>query len=393
MKKLSFILSLSLLSNFIQAQTFEIQTLNAGVGDLYNCVYFNNDTNGYIGSQNGDVYKTNDGGLNWTNLGRIQPVVRSIYFIDENTGFTAGDSGIYKTTNGGLNWTKKFTGYLRSVKFFNKDTGYAAGHVGIIKTTDGGENWTNCFNETFIDFLFIQNDKTIYAPRVEYPFDSYYKSSDAGNSWTRIYVQGLKNGVRSIYFVDTDTGFIGESGKTVLKTTNASQSWNTTYIDSPFSLNGFYFLNKNTAYAIGVAKNINSIISYTSDGGNNWTEIYDTSDIVFTDIYFPNSNVGYAVGNLGTIKKITVTNNVSVNKLPVEVSATVYPNPSNGHFNITLPPQTKEVLIYNSHGKLVNKAITDGLTGMDYYITCKGIYLIQIVTENQIINRKLIVSD
>jgi hypothetical protein len=95
----------------------------------------------------------------------------------------------------------------------------------------------------------------------------------------------------------------------------------------------------------------------------------------------------------GTIKKTIATNNDTVNKLPVNIGATVYSNPLNGYFHIILPPQTIEILIYNSNGKLVNKAITEGLTGMDYYVTCKGIYLIQIVTENQIINRKLIVSD
>ena len=100
-----------------------------------------------------------------------------------------------------------------------------------------------------------------------------------------------------------------------------------------------------------------------------------------------------AYRKLENVKNNIETNNDSVSKLPVITGTTVYPNPSNGHFNITLPPQTKEILIYNSHGRLINKTKMEGQTGMDYYVTCKGIYLIQIVTENQIINKKLIVSE
>ena len=73
--------------------------------------------------------------------------LRSVLFIDKNTGFAIGDScTILKTTDAGATWLKKKPAtnsneYLNSICFINKDTGYIVGSQSIIKTTDGGETW------------------------------------------------------------------------------------------------------------------------------------------------------------------------------------------------------------------------------------------------------------
>ena len=70
-------------------------------------------------------------------------LLRSVCFIDENTGFIVGEFGtILKTTNGGTTWTSISSGTgntLYSVKFPDATTGYIAGDNGtIMKTADGG---------------------------------------------------------------------------------------------------------------------------------------------------------------------------------------------------------------------------------------------------------------
>ncbi|HRI46342.1 MAG TPA: YCF48-related protein [Ignavibacteriaceae bacterium] len=61
--------------------------------------------------------KTSDGGSNWIehSLG-VNSILYSIYFIDKNNGWAAGDGGIYKTTDGGA---------VTSVKLEEVPTEYA----------------------------------------------------------------------------------------------------------------------------------------------------------------------------------------------------------------------------------------------------------------------------
>ncbi len=77
--------------------------------------------------------------------------LRSVCFINENTGLVVGDVGtILKTTDGGTVWTTISSGTtknLNSVDFPKADTGFAAGDSGIIlKTMDGGSTWTTSYS-------------------------------------------------------------------------------------------------------------------------------------------------------------------------------------------------------------------------------------------------------
>ncbi|MBX2904577.1 MAG: T9SS type A sorting domain-containing protein [Taibaiella sp.] len=92
------------------------------------------------------LLKTTDTGKHW-NIIYEQPGIGGIYFWDENNGImVAGAGKVFKTTNGGMNWTLKpapTTQPLFSVAFLSASTGYAVGGNGaIIKTTDAGETWT-----------------------------------------------------------------------------------------------------------------------------------------------------------------------------------------------------------------------------------------------------------
>lgn len=74
--------------------------------------------------------------------------LNGIYFVDDNTGFTCGDGGVmYKTVNGGVNWTSSGTGLpsvdLTSVSFKDANNGVVVGANGTIYVTvNGGSSWT-----------------------------------------------------------------------------------------------------------------------------------------------------------------------------------------------------------------------------------------------------------
>lgn len=102
------------------------------------------------------LYKTTNGGDNWFNLNApsVSPLNKSIFFINNNTGFLGGDGGeISKTTNGGLNWSTNITEFTQyqflEIQFVNMNTGYIAGFSNsninlqniVLKTTNSGSNW------------------------------------------------------------------------------------------------------------------------------------------------------------------------------------------------------------------------------------------------------------
>ena len=128
-------------------------------------VFFVNQNTGFIAGDSGNVLRTSNGGINWNVTNILSPAVsyKSVYFFDQNTGYIAGriltidsisadaEAEIIKTTNGGLNWFSVLndTGYtLRSVYFINSNTGYATGGLFalaknyLLTTTNSGLNWS-----------------------------------------------------------------------------------------------------------------------------------------------------------------------------------------------------------------------------------------------------------
>jgi photosystem II stability/assembly factor-like uncharacterized protein len=150
----------------------------------FTSVYFTDPSTGYVAGHDGILLKTTDGGTIWTFLSSgTQETLASLFFTDANTGFMVGGYNIYKTTNGGTSWNFMFNANtsLYSIFFPDPNTGYAVGgnlNNGIIaKTTDGGTNWT-------------------------------------------VHPMGTPYELRSVYFIDSTTGYtVGHYG-TILKTTN-----------------------------------------------------------------------------------------------------------------------------------------------------------------------------
>ena len=132
----------------------------------------------YAGTWGGGVFKSTNGGGNWTamNTGLTSTYVYALA-IDPNTPLTiyAGTSGgVFKSTNGGGNWTAMNTGltntYVHALAIDPNTplTIYAGTWGGVFKSTNGGGNWTAMntgLTNTYINALAINPDtpSTIYA--------------------------------------------------------------------------------------------------------------------------------------------------------------------------------------------------------------------------------------
>ena len=231
--------------------------------------------------------------------------VRDLQFLDSLTGFMvstkpAVDTAfIFKTTDGGNNWSTTFFDslYLISMDFVDKNVGYCGGAKvgsGILKkTTDGGNNWftvTSIPFTMFDDIEFVNKDTgwICFKSVVE---GALWRTTNGGVSWQ---MQLDYNYAPSkIFFVNSSTGWvIGNSGQNLYKTTNSGQNWVVQYGFSN-SITDVHFLNTDTGYIIG---GIGNGLIKSTNKGDNWIECNSLPIYPNARIFFINNHRGW-VGN------------------------------------------------------------------------------------------------
>jgi PKD repeat protein len=92
-----------------------------------------------------NVFKSTDGGHNWTTVATLSAMLFGVDFANANFGVVGGEEKIFATNNGGTSWTTYTTGYenFYATKAYADGTGYCGGtDQHIYKTTNFGATWT-----------------------------------------------------------------------------------------------------------------------------------------------------------------------------------------------------------------------------------------------------------
>lgn len=175
------------------------------------CVDPTNSNVVYIASGDGDyytepslgVFKSTDGGETWTSTGpnwgsnegaRIRAMVMDPN--DNNTLIFASNKGIYRTTNGGGNWTLEQNGNFYDIDF-NKDantnTFFAVTKTQVYKSTNNGDTWTAVYTVSGSNRLAIAttaaNTNYVYvvsSKSANNGFNGLFRSTDNGASFTQM---------------------------------------------------------------------------------------------------------------------------------------------------------------------------------------------------------------
>ncbi len=273
----------------VGTQWIKISTNNFYFKDLY----FTTADTGYAVT-NG-VYKTTDGGNSWQLISQpIAHILQSVYFTDK---YAVGNDGIVFKTTDGNNWTFNwiYGTQLKSVFFINTDTGFVVGDAGkIYKTVNGGGNWALQSSGT------TQNLKSIFFTTTDIGYavgenGTYLKTLNGGTTWISETVIGSFDVLNDVYFSDVNNGFIVGSGSVFLKTTNGGNNW-AQLSPNWFEGKSIYFSDVNTGYVAGMI-GANGGLAKTVDGGNTWALIhYNNLNSLFS-LNFPTPTVGYALGN------------------------------------------------------------------------------------------------
>ena len=287
------------------------QWILKSTGCNLNSVFFIDEMTGYAAGDSGTVLATVDAGADWQCLfsGTSQSL-KSIYFNNSLTGYAAGNGGvIIKTTNGGVNWTSLTTGTatnLTGIHFPTTDTGYAVGASLTLKTTNGGTSWTSIPANTGSSIFFSTGLKGLSTNNSHY----LSKTSDGGSFWSINTAPGNPINQYANIFINENTGWTTGAGNKAYKTTNAGNNW-VTQSNSATAFAVFYGidftdeLNGCIAGYSGFFYGDSSMIYRTSNGGTNWTSMPTGLKKILRDVDFADEMNGWIVGDGGLILNTT----------------------------------------------------------------------------------------
>jgi len=360
---------------------------------------------------NGGVFRTTNGGADWTSVGGGtigSDGVSAIEPLDANTAFASTSSStatkIFKTTNGGANWSLVFNqtgGFISGIQMKSALEGYAVGSpVGgkwtILNTTDAGNTWTRLSSEP----TQIGNEQGLLSVQLlgntiwfGTTSAKVYRSTDLGVTWTSASTSG--SFVYGLHFNSPTLGLTGFTGGVLNLSTNSGTSWDTTHSTGTTRIvTGISGLGNEFWATIGAQ------IAYTNTNGQTWS----FSSPGFTGIVSLwavsmaplSTNVnGWAVGEDGIILHYSRNStSVETNHTPLPKSYVLeqnYPNPFNPATTIKysiVNESNVKLLLFNSIGQLVKVLFNSPQSAGNYDINFSalslpsGVYFYRIETNS-----------
>ncbi|MEZ5026581.1 MAG: hypothetical protein R2739_08385 [Chitinophagales bacterium] len=360
----------------LKAQSFSPSNIPRSA--RYDDVSFVNNNIGYT-SVRGFIYKSTDGGNNWTYISKLdtsstfRTYSRSVDFIDEDTGFVGTltvntfKGGIFKTTDKGLTWKKVFEvsdlgeGVCGMDHYENMLVGVGtyAGPANLYISHDYGATFItkdlSSLASALVDCYIVNKDTffiTGSSDTATHERPLILKTTDGGNSFQvvsmlnavggyvwKIYFRPDGNGLASVENNFNDPSLYGY----VLRTTDFGATWQEHVVDTVGNFGGIILLDNDVAFTTeqhqyGMWK--------STDGGVNWTKLafsedttkagnrmllLDNGKIVIAGAYIYTSGsttvgIQQQHSNIADYHTIKVTPNLvgkNVNEIKVELDAKV----------------------------------------------------------------------
>jgi len=241
----------------------------------------------------GQIYKTNDGGVNWQLLvDSSKTFFRSIGFADSLTGWV-GNLGDSTST---------------------PDT------IPLYHTNDGGHTWHPVTNipsphPKGICGISVVTDSIVYAYGRFYGPPVLLKTIDKGATWTSIDMSPYASGLVDAHFFNKDTGFVtgcignpatNQQQALILSTFDGGATWQTRHTSTRLDEEVWKisFPSRNIGYATieyqGTSLNINTYFLKTTDGGLTWTDMPFLAPGTYYDLQgvgFINDSTGWIGGD------------------------------------------------------------------------------------------------
>lgn len=392
--------------------------------------------------------KTIDGGTTWvastipTSTIPAAALVSDIFALDgttawlstayTGTGSSTNTNAVYKTTNGGTNWTRLTTGYTTAsfpniVHFWDANTGLTAGDpvsnvMQILRTTNGGTSWTpvtgvpapSAANEYGLTGAKYTTGDSVWFGTTK---GRIYRTADKGLTWAANSTPALDFGggaagggvdgsSAKMAFKDASNGLLiavdNEIDAVLYATDDAGATWEPLETTGSWFFTDLAFVPGTTNTYVTTGNNSDAAVgtgsSFSTDGGLTWTLIDNIAGVdggQRGSVKFLNSTTGWAgffsdgpAGSEG-ILKFSGNLSLAVNEASAKSGLKVYPNPAVDVVNLTANKEIKSVNIYDLSGKKV-KSTTD-TKQINVSNLAKGTYILQAYYGNgSVENTKII---
>ncbi len=327
----------------------------------------------YLGTEAGIFYST-DGGVTWISPALTINYIRSIEINDVNGDMYAGTwgAGMYKSTDNGVTWTQ-FNSGLGSGTVVTSVAADIFGNIyagtfgkGVFKSTDDGVTWIDTdLGYDYVWDISVTSAGNVYVATYG---GGIYRSLNNGTTWEDLnslldlwYTYAVAIDATDNVFISTWTGGIYKLTGITPSAPGGSSSIQS-FVWEPVGMNGF------GVSSLLIDENTNTIFAGIDDG-----TLYGNSEIL-----------------------TSVDSNIEV---PVEFDlGQNYPNPFNPTTSIKVSIQERgnySLRIYNSIGQEVNSLFTGSLEAGYYDFTfdgknlSSGVYFYSLTGKNINITKKM----
>ncbi|XMO85262.1 YCF48-related protein [Algibacter sp. AS12] len=382
--KFTYFLLLISLSTFAQTWQAAPNIVTNTDGTRFDDVFFLNDNLGWAANgQHGAIFKTTDGGLNWTEqlnhseLGGNNKYFRNVEFLNENIGFVGTLNGaFYKTVDGGDNWTEVSISpnpnAICGINAVGSSTIYGCGAyfqpAHLIKSTDSGDTWTytdmSAYANALVEVKFLDELNGFAAGRNN-TGAIVLKTTDGGVTWSNIYQATISGEyVWKLQILDGNPNVIfgaiytsqANPGK-LIKSLDGGVTW--TSHDAPESgVEAVGFISETKGWMGGHTTGFHE----TNDGGATWTDLNIGGNL--NRIFVLNSTLAYAAG--ASIYKYTTetlnTNNSEIYRKDLDI--TLSQNPVGNLLEFTINYNVGDnilIELYSSTGAFIKQLTRDSI--------------------------------
>lgn len=408
MKKLFLLFVLMGVTLSVNAQSWVVlSTIPAPLFDI-NSISVVDGTTMWVCGTAGNVRRSTNGGVNWTNGTNTGLPAQDLYGISaldaQNCWVGTVAGSIYKTTNGGTSWTLQFSlsgSFSNGIKMFTSDYGVYTGDptasgqpYQMRNTTNGGTNWINSVNSPIAGSEFGVINAWDWTDTSHFWIGSanttanattakiYRCSNGFSGTWQSATVTGV-GGAQGLYFqavgfINATSGMAGSNASSFVKTTDGGATFQA--VTNPAGLTSFAVINMN-----GMKDGSNKIRAVVSETAAN--RMFTTTNLGVTwveeilpaaantfgvqHMQFLNASLGFAGGNGGTFYRYGPP--VGVNPVTVAPESFSleqnYPNPFNPSTKINYSVPTAgnvSIKIYNSVGVEIMTVVDNNVAAGNY---------------------------
>lgn len=150
----------------------------------------------FCGTEPGEVYKSTDGGQNWTHSSMTLDFGSGVTAVEISPTnplivFAGGNKGVFRSTDGGASWTNVLPQTNFGVNEILINPGnellvFAATDKGLYSSSDGGTTWTQVYTSACFDIKCKTNNSNEMYLMKDNPsllICEFFKSSNAGVTW------------------------------------------------------------------------------------------------------------------------------------------------------------------------------------------------------------------